>query len=166
MPDYHHTTVYLVGCLETDDVYINGTTLLNVRVAMMNMKFRKFKFERLENILYSRTLFFRKLEVLPNSSLEQMNERINHYIKKYPNAINKNIKYNSVKPVRKNYWEINKKKYTNYNNNYREQKRGLRVKCECGTEISWLSLYSHVRSKKHSRLKKQLPKNIRTPIAR
>lgn len=163
MADYHYTTIYLVGCSETDDVYINGTSLLNVRIAMLNMKFRKFKFERLENILYSRTLYFKKLEVLHDSSLEEMNERINHYIKKYPNAINKNIKYNSVKPVRKNYWNINKEKYTNYNKNYRLHKRGLRVKCECGTEICSLSVYSHVRSKKHSRLMKQLPKNISTP---
>jgi hypothetical protein len=61
-------------------------------------------------------------------------------VSKYETYLEKNIRYEN-KPERKEYMKEYNKAYRNEHNDY--------VHCDCGSIVKGISMYTHVKSKKH-----------------
>lgn len=153
MVNYQNGKIYRIVCNITGKQYIGSTTenylcnRLRSHVGTYKTKKDTTSREVLENGNYSIIL----IENSPCNNKDELLQRERYFIESME-CVNKHIPGRTDQEWRKDNKEIIKKKNREYHKkNYKEinEKRSVKITCECGCLISKRNIIRHKKTKKH-----------------
>ena len=156
MPDYKNAKIYKLWSPEGDDIYIGSTTkLLSARKAQHKHDFQKKKEnpQTTSRILYEKynDVRIELLECFPCENKDELNKKENEYIRNNI-CVNKKIPGRTNKEWYEDNKEVVKEKVNKYRLNNQDkinERKSIKIMCECGEKINKDNKTRHEKTKKH-----------------